>query len=132
MRKFDESRIITDETGYNYVRVTPEEVRRWGGYNICNGCNGQFLNEDMNLFFGCSDTYCDKCFNDMKKRWKTYSKEDIDYDMKLQNEMSLDWYKYHLDDEYRLEVLKKNDIDAYNAHLFNILLSDMDGEDDDN
>jgi len=99
--KFDESRIITDETGYNYVRVTPQEILNWGGYCICNGCNKQFLDEDMNLFFGCTDTYCDTCFDRMKQRWKTYSKEDIEYDIAIQKEESLNWYKYHLDDEYR-------------------------------
>lgn len=108
MAKFDESRIITDETGYNYVRVTPEEVRAWGGYNICNGCNGEFLDEDMNLFWAGTDTYCDKCFNEMKKRWKHYSKEDLDYDISKQNEMALDWYKYHLDSDFRDEIIRQN------------------------
>lgn len=119
MQQFDEKRIITDETGYNYVKVTPKEVRKWGGYNICNGCNGEFLNENMNLFFAGTDTYCDKCFEEMKKNWRTYSKDDLAYDIRLQDEMALDWYKFHLDDQYRLDVTlnKNNDIDAFFNYL---------------
>ena len=98
MAKFDESRILVDETGYNYVKVTPQEIIKWGGYCVCNGCNNQFLRENMNLCFAAGDTYCDKCFNDMRKRWKrNLSKEDIEYDLKLQDSQALDWYKYHLD-----------------------------------
>lgn len=108
MASFDESRIITDDTGYNYVVVTPIEVVKWGGYCICNGCNGQFLEEDMNLCFAAGDVYCNKCFDRMKKHWKNFSKEDIEYDIKLQDEMSLDWYKYHLDDDFRAGVIRKN------------------------
>ena len=130
MRKFDESRILTDETGYNYVKVTPEEVRRWGGFNICNGCNNQFLDEDMNLFYAGTDTYCDKCFEAMRKRWKTYPKEDIEYDLKLQNEGSLDWYKYHLDDEYRLKILSKSNPELWFYQMINIASEDMGDEDE--
>ena len=130
MKKFDESRIMTDETGYNYVRVTPEEVRRWGGFNICNGCNGQFLEEDMNLVFACTDTYCDKCFNEMREIWKSFSKEDIDYDMHIQNKNSLDWYKFHLDDEFRLKILIKNDPEAWYYSMLRIAEEDMGDEDE--
>jgi len=105
MKRFDESRILVDELGYNYVKVTPEEVIKWGGFCICNRCNNQFLDEDMNLCFAAGDTYCDKCFKNMRKEWKReLTKEDIEYDLRIQNEASLNWYKYHLDDEYRMKI----------------------------
>ena len=106
--KFDESRIITDETGYNYVRVTPREILNWGGYCICNSCGKQFLDKEMNLFWAGSDTYCDDCFNKMKQRWKNYSKEDLEYDISLQNQEALPWYKYHLDKEFRDAIINTN------------------------
>ena len=99
MNKFNKERIITDPCGYNYVRVTPEEVFKWGGHGICNSCNGQFLEEDLNLCFVLADCYCDECFEEIKKRWSEMNKEDIEYDLKLQERESLDWYMYHLDDE---------------------------------
>lgn len=94
---FDEKRIQVDETGYNFVEVYPEEIFNWGGMCICNGCNEQFLEENMYLCFAATDTYCKECFNNMRKRWKNMSKEDIAFDLKLQDETALDWYKYHLD-----------------------------------
>ena len=109
--KFDKNRIITDETGYNYVRVTPEEILNWGGYCICNSCGQQFLDKDQNLFFAGADVYCDDCFEKMKQRWKTYSKEDLEYDLKLQEAEALNWYKYHLDSDYRHQVNKQYEKD---------------------
>lgn len=112
MAKFDESRILIDEgTGYSYVKVNPKEVIDWGGFCICNSCNNQFLGEDLNLCFVAGDTYCDKCFNDMRKRWKrSLSREDIEYDLALQDDQSLDWYKYHLDSDYRNKIIRQNTI----------------------
>lgn len=126
MAKFDESRILVDETGYNYVKVTPQEILKWGGYCICNGCNNQFLRENMNLCFAAGDTYCDKCFNDMRKRWKRdLSKEDIEYDLKLQDSQALDWYKYHLDDEFRAKIIRQNEeASHYNEHIINLVNDD--------
>lgn len=98
MKPFNISRIAVDKpTGYNYVRVTPREVMNWGGWCICNGCNRQFLDEDLYLCFALTDCYCEECFNRIRKSWKKLSKEDIEYDLKIQDEQSLDWYKYHLD-----------------------------------
>lgn len=126
MAKFDESRILVDETGYNYVKVTPQEILNWGGYCICNGCNNQFLKENLNLCFAAGDTYCDKCFNDMRKRWKrNLSKEDIEYDLKLQDSQALDWYKYHLDDEFRAKIIRQNEeASHYNEHIINLVNDD--------
>ena len=126
MAKFDESRIVVDETGYNYVTVTPQEILKWGGYCICNGCNNQFLRENMNLCFAAGDTYCDKCFNDMRKRWKrNLSKQDIEYDLKLQAIQALDWYKYHLDDEFRTKIIRQNEeASHYNEHIINLVNDD--------
>lgn len=107
---FDESRIQVDETGYNFVEVYPEEVYHWGGYCICNSCNNQFTKENMYLCFAATDTYCKKCFDDMRKRWKrSLSKEDIAFDLKLQDERALDWYKYHLDFNIGTTLHKIND-----------------------
>ena len=108
MIKFDESRIVVHPTGYNYVRVTPTEVMNWGGLCICNHCNEVFTNQDMNLCWSLTDTYCDKCFKRIADSWYNLPKEDIAQDLVLQKQMSLEWYKYHLDEEYRLELIKKN------------------------
>ena len=32
----------------------------------------------------------------------------VDYDLKKRNEMSGKWYKFHLDEDFRFEVLTKN------------------------
>lgn len=106
--KFDESRIKVHPSGYNYVRVTPGEVRNWGGFGVCNHCNKIVENSLMNLCWALTDTYCDECFDEITSRWNTYSDEDIQYDLKMQDEMSLDWYKYHLDDDFRESIIKKN------------------------
>lgn len=103
-----EDRIITDKCGYNYIKVTPKEIMNWGGYCICNGCNKQFLDKDMNLIYVLTDTYCDECLKGIKKRWKTYSKEDLDYDLSLQSREALDWYKYHLDNDFRNKIMTEN------------------------
>lgn len=108
LNKFDESRIETHPTGYNYVRVLPFEVFNWGGMCICNSCNKQVTNHKMNLCWSLTDTYCDECFERIQESWYNLPKEDIAQDLVLQEQMSLDWYKYHLDEEYRLELIKKN------------------------
>ena len=80
--------------GFSYVEVTLEEVQKWGGFGICNGC-GEF-HDKMNLCFVLNDTYCDECFNDLQERMKTYSKEDIEYDLEYQKDRDIKWYEYHL------------------------------------
>ena len=101
------NRIKYTDCGFSYVKVTPYENISWGGFCVCNGCNGQFENEDMNLIFVLDDTYCDDCFKKWLERQKTYNKEDIEYDLKLQDEMSMKWYRYHLDKEYRDKLYEK-------------------------
>lgn len=108
MAKFNEERIKETNLGFNYVEVTPYENISWGGYCVCNGCNNQFENENMNLVYVLGDTYCNKCFTEWVKRTNSYDKEDIDYDLRKQKQDSLDWYKYHLDSEFRREVAKRN------------------------
>lgn len=105
---FDEKRIKVLDCGYNYVEVTPEEVLNWGGYCVCNGCNGQFLNKNMYLIYLLSDTYCEDCFKERIRSFNNMSHEDIDSDLELQNSDSIDWYKYHLDDDFRQSVIQKN------------------------
>ena len=105
---FDEKRIKVLDGGVNYVEVTPEEVLNWGGYCVCNGCNGQFLNKNMYLIYLLSDTYCEDCFKERIEMLNNMSHEDMDSDLELQNSDSLDWYKYHLDDDFRQSVIQKN------------------------
>lgn len=85
-------RILKTEVGYNYIKVTPKEVFNWGGACICNSCNKQFA-EDMYLVYSLTDTYCDKCFNEWVERTKKMSNEDIEYDLKKQENYSYKWYK---------------------------------------
>ena len=79
----------------------------------------------MNLCFAAGDVYCNKCFDRMKKHWKNFSKEDIEYDIKLQDEMSLDWYKYHLDDDFRAKIIRQNEESSHYAeHTINLVSDD--------
>ena len=108
MGSFDLNRIKTTERGFNYVEVTPVENLNWGGMCVCNGCGKTIFDKPMKLVFVLTDTYCDDCFNKWVERSKTYSREDVDYDLKKQNEMSERWYKFHLDEDYRLDTLLRN------------------------
>ena len=86
--------------GFSYVDVSLEQCLNWGGYGICNGCGkGPFRH--LKLVYVLTDTYCEDCFNEWLERAKTYSKEDIDYDLKVQNENNnhIRWYSYHLNRE---------------------------------
>jgi hypothetical protein len=64
----------------------------------------------MYLCFGLGDVYCESCFKSIEKRMSTYSKEDIEFDLALQRRSSEDWYRYHLDKDYRDGKIK-NDCD---------------------
>ena len=108
---FDTSRIKTTNRGFNYVEVTPREVFAWGGMCICNGCNNQFLEDNMYLSFVLADTYCKDCWEDILKRQEKYSDEDVQYDLKLQNESSENCYRYHLDSNYRFDVIHGAEIE---------------------
>lgn len=80
--------------GFSYVDVNLFEVINWGGFGICNGCGkGPF--RKMKLIYLLNDTYCEKCFDDWLQRCKKYSKEDIEYDLKIQKENDVKWYKIH-------------------------------------
>lgn len=102
-----EDRVKYTERGFSYVEVTPQENMSWGGMCVCNSCNEQFTEENMYLSFVLADTYCKKCWENILKRQKTYSQEDVDYDLALQNRNHLDWYKYHLDKDFRNKVLSE-------------------------
>lgn len=90
------SRLKVTKEEFNYIEVTPEEILLWGGICICNHCGKQFLNENMYLVFVLTDTYCKHCFEEWKNRDKGLTKDDIEFDLRLQREMSLKWYDYHL------------------------------------
>ena len=81
--------------GFSYVDVSLEQCLKWGGYGICDGCNkGPF--KKLKLIYVLNDTYCEDCFNKWQERAKTYSKEDVEYDLKVQNDNHIRWYSYHL------------------------------------
>lgn len=82
--------------GFSYVDVNLFEIAKWGGIGICNSCGkGPFM--EMKLVYVLTDTYCEDCFNAWLKRSAKMSKEDIDYDLKVQKDNDIRWYKYHLD-----------------------------------
>ena len=91
-----EDRIKYTPKGYSYIEITPSECLSWGGMCVCNGCNGQFLNENLYLVWGLSDVYCKKCFEDFIKRESEILQEDLESDLKLQKECHLDYYRAHL------------------------------------
>lgn len=81
--------------GFSYVDITLEDCLNWGGLGICNGCGkGPF--EKLKLIYVLGDTYCEKCFNNWLERAKTYSKQDIEYDLNVQQGRDIKWYEYHL------------------------------------
>ena len=90
------NKIEYTERGFNFVKVTPIQNVSWGGYCVCNGCNGQFINEDMYLVFVLGDCYCERCFKEWLERAKKYKQEDVNEDLRYQKEHSFQWYKYHL------------------------------------
>ena len=100
-------RIKYTDRGFSYVEVTPQEVIDWGGYCICDHCNGQFENENMYLSFVLADTFCKDCWEHILERQKHSSQEDVDHDLAIQKENSLDWYRYHLDRDYRNKIINE-------------------------
>ncbi len=80
--------------GFSYVDVDLYDVTKWGGIGICDGCGkGPFFK--MKLVYVLGDTYCENCFNQWLERCKKYSKEDIAYDLTIQEGNDKKWYKYH-------------------------------------
>ena len=82
--------------GFSYVDITLEDCLNWGGLGICNDC-GEGPFKELKLIYVLGDTYCEKCFDDWQKRAKSYSREDIEHDLKIQKGRDIKWYKYHLD-----------------------------------
>lgn len=78
--------------GFSYVDVNLLEIINWGGLGICNRCGkGPFL--EMKLVYVLTDTYCEECFRECLKNFAQMSKEDIEYDLKIQKEYDVKWYK---------------------------------------
>lgn len=73
-----------------------QELKSYVASILCNGCNGQFLEDDMYLVFVLGDCYCERCFKEWLERAKKYKQEDVDEDLRYQKEHSFQWYKYHL------------------------------------
>ena len=80
------NKIEYTERGFNFVKVTPIQNVSWGGYCVCNGCNGQFINEDMYLVFVLGACYCERCFKKWLERSKKYRQEDMNEDLRYQKE----------------------------------------------
>ena len=93
---FDESRIKYLPNKFNYVEIKPSECFSWGGMCICNGCNKQILDDNLYLVYILGDVYCKECFDSWKKAESKLSQEDLAFDLKLQKENSLDFYKNYL------------------------------------
>lgn len=80
--------------GYSYVDVTLQECINWGGAGICDGCNKGPCQE-LKLIWALGDTYCNKCFNEWLERQKNYSKEDLEYDLRLQEQNDKRYYEHY-------------------------------------
>lgn len=80
--------------GFSYVDVKLKQIINWGGFGICINCNKPFCLE-MKLIFVLTDTMCPDCFNEWLERCKRMSKEDIEYDLNIQNQHHINWYKMH-------------------------------------
>lgn len=89
-------RIKYTKEGFSYVEVTPLECINWGGFCICNSCGDVNFLKNNYLVFVLGDLYCEKCFNEWKNRDKKLSQYDIDFDLKLQKENHIEFYKAHL------------------------------------
>ena len=94
------SRIQHTPQGFSYVDVNLLEIINWGGIGICNSCGkGPFL--EMKLVYVLTDTYCKDCFDKWLERLAKIPKEDIKYDLKVQKDNDIKWYKAY-------GVLKEN------------------------
>lgn len=111
-----EDRIKYTPRGFSYIEVTPQEIFRWGGICICNNCGNQILDDNMNLCYVLTDTYCKSCWEDILKRQEKFSQEDVDYDLALQESNSLDWYRYHLDSDFRDKIIRQNEATYEERH----------------
>lgn len=80
--------------GFSYVDVSLEDCLKWGGLGICDGC-GKGPHLKLKLIWVLHDTYCEKCFNKFLERSKHISKEDIEYDLNVQKDNDIKWYKFH-------------------------------------
>lgn len=80
--------------GFSYVDVYLEEILNWGGYGVCTSCN-KVLCHEMKLIYVLHDTMCLRCFNEWRERIKKMRKEDIEYDLNIQKQYHIDWYKEH-------------------------------------
>ena len=70
--------------GFSYIDIGLDDCLRWGGMGICNSCGkGPF--KKLKLVYVLTDTYC-----------KNMSKQDVEHDLKIQDENHIRWYRYHL------------------------------------
>lgn len=88
------SRIKYTKNGISYVDITPLECLLWGGSCICNGCGK--IKTDLKLVHILSDTYCADCFSSFVKRSENMNKEDLEHDLKLQEDNDVNYYKHYV------------------------------------
>ena len=81
--------------GYSYVLCTKDDCFKWGGANICDSCS-DYMQGDVYLVYVLNMAFCEKCF----KEWEKEAEKDK-FDLKLQKENHIAWYKAH-----RLELDK--------------------------
>ena len=87
--------INTTPRGFTYMPVTYRDCINWGGFGVCDSCN-------QNMQYGylvhvLNSCICSKCLNEWIERSKTYPQEDVDYDLRYQQEHQDAWYKWHTD-----------------------------------
>lgn len=77
----------------SYVEVSTLEVLLWGGYNVCDLCNEEIHYRGY-LIYLLNSCICEKCFREIESKYK--SRKVDEYDLKLQKENQISFYKYHL------------------------------------
>ena len=80
----------TTSNGYTFLPVKREHILNWGGFGVCDFCNGDIEHEGY-LVFVLNSSICPDCFNNWLKTSKKYQ-EDLD----LQEAHQSMWYDYHI------------------------------------
>lgn len=89
------------DKGYSYVKCTKEDCLNWGGLAICDNCNKNF--EEGYLVYVLNSALCPECFEDWIKRSVQYEE-----DLRLQKRNHINYYKSH-----GFEVFSENEIAAF-------------------
>ena len=85
----------TTPQGFTYLPVTRENCLNWGGFGVCDSCNQNMMHGY--LVHVLNSCICSRCLNEWIERSSHYSKEDIEHDLRYQQENQDAWYKWHTD-----------------------------------